>query len=109
MGVQFLVATNAAGGIHDSLSPGRLMVASDQFEWLCPFGWREPGPGGIGPARASPYSARLRSLLRDAGERAGIDLFEGVYAAVTGPNYETAAEVRALRACGAMMEFGHGR
>lgn len=101
LGVRFLLATNAVGGIHDALGPGRLMIARDHFEWLCPFGWREPGPGGIGPVRASPYSTRLRSLLRHAGERAGIDLFEGIYAAVTGPNYETAAEVRALRACGA--------
>ena len=63
--------------------------------------WRHPGPGGLGPARPSPYSERLRALLQRAADKAGIPLREGIYASVTGPSYETSAEIRALQKWGA--------
>lgn len=101
LGARVLVLTNAAGGIHDALAPGSLMVLRDHIEWTRPYCWRLPGPGGLGPARPSPYAAALRELLADAARERGVVLHEGVYGAVTGPCYETPAEIRALRAWGA--------
>jgi len=101
LGARVLLLTNAAGGIHDALVPGSLMVVRDHIEWTRPYCWRLPGPGGMGPARPSPYSPRLRTLLAESAQALGIELHEGTYAMVTGPCYETPAEIRALRAWGA--------
>ncbi|MFN4259159.1 MAG: purine-nucleoside phosphorylase [Gemmataceae bacterium] len=101
LGVKVLLLTNAVGGIADELQPGSLMAIRDHIDWTRPYWWRHPGPGGLGPERPSPYSARLRELLRQSAHQAGVELREGIYAQVTGPSYETPAEVRALRACGA--------
>ncbi|MGE3806072.1 MAG: purine-nucleoside phosphorylase [Gemmataceae bacterium] len=94
LGVQQVILTNAAGGIRDDLVPGSLMVLRDHLEWTRPYCWREP-------AKASPYSAPLRERLEEAARVLGIPLTSGLYAAVTGPNYETPAEIRALRSLGA--------
>jgi purine-nucleoside phosphorylase len=96
-----LLLTNAAGGIRDDLVPGSLMAIRDHFEWTRGYCWRRPGPGGVGPARPSPYAARLLQLLQTATEDLEVAVHAGVYAAVTGPCYETPAEIRALRTCGA--------
>jgi purine-nucleoside phosphorylase len=101
LGVRVLLLTNAAGGIHDALVPGSLMAIRDHLEWTRPYCWHEPGPGGLGPARPSPYAARLLQLLQSVAAKKGIDLHQGVYGAVTGPCYETPAEIRALRVWGA--------
>jgi purine-nucleoside phosphorylase len=97
LGAKVLVLTNASGGIAESLEPGSLMALTDHIEWNRPFPWRHPGPG----ERPSPYSAALRQRLRTAAATAGVELREGVYLAVTGPSYETPAEIRAMRAAGA--------
>jgi purine-nucleoside phosphorylase len=91
LGAKVLLLTNAAGGIRDDLRPGSLMALSDHMRWNRPGGHRGPGPGD----RPSVYSERLRGLLRAEG------IAEGVYAALTGPSYETRAEIRALKAAGA--------
>lgn len=101
LGVKVLLLTNAAGGIHDALDPGSLMAIRDHIEWTRPNCWRLPGPGGIGPERPTPYSARLVQLLGRAAREMDLELLQGVYATVTGPVYETPAEIRALRAWGA--------
>jgi purine-nucleoside phosphorylase len=101
LGARVLVVTNAAGGIHPALAAGSLMAIRDQVEWTRPWCWRLPGPGGLGPARPSPYSARLLGVLERVGTDLGMALHQGVYAAVTGPSYETPAEIRALRTWGA--------
>ena len=77
------------------------MALRDHIEWTRGYCWRQPGPGGVGPGRPSPYSPRLLDLLTRAAQGLGIELHQGVYAVVTGPSYETPAEVRALRAWGA--------
>jgi purine-nucleoside phosphorylase len=99
LGARVLVCTNAAGGIADALEPGSLMVIRDHVEWNRAYCWRHPGPGGIGPPRPSPYSPRLVQLLTRADGEPSVR--QGIYASVTGPCYETPAEIRALRACGA--------
>ena len=85
LGAKLLLLTNAAGGIRDSLNPGDLMAIRDHIKLLDANSWRNPSP-------ASPYSPRLV---------AKVELFAGTYAALTGPTYETPAEIRALRAMGA--------
>ncbi len=90
LGVRLLVLTNASGGIRADLGPGSLLPLRDQVEWNVPLPWRQP------PA-PSPYSPRLLARLVEAGGASP----PGIYAAVTGPCYETPAEVRALRSVGA--------
>jgi purine-nucleoside phosphorylase len=101
LGVKILLLTNAAGGIRADLTPGRLMALTDHIEWTRPYCWRQPVPGALGPARPSPYGARVREVLLQAGETVGLNLAQGVYAQLTGPTYETPAEIRALQAWGA--------
>lgn len=101
LGARVLLLTNAAGGIHDALTPGRLMAIRDHIEWTRPYCWRRPGPGGIGFERPSPYSPRLLKLLTQAGHGVGMEPHQGTYASLTGPCYETPAEIRALKAWGA--------
>lgn len=88
LGVRRVVLTNAAGGIHDSLSPGGLMAIRGHFKLAGPDARR-----GVKVQR--PYSSRLTRRLEEH------DLLGGVYAALTGPCYETPAEIRALKAMGA--------
>ncbi len=101
LGVSALLLTNAAGGIHDACDPGGFMALTDHIEWTRPYCWRLPGPGGVGPARPSPYSPRLADVLAKTGGNLGMAIHRGIYAALPGPSYETPAEIRALRAWGA--------
>jgi purine-nucleoside phosphorylase len=101
LGATELVLTNASGGIAEALAPGSLMALTDHIEWNRPFPWRPPGPGGLGGERPSPYSPRLLDRLQQAADTAGVPLHRGVYLSVTGPCYETPAEIRAALACGA--------
>jgi len=101
LGARVLLLTNAAGGIHDALVPGSLMAIRDHIEWTWPRAWLQPGPGALGPSRPSPYSSRLITGLQQAAKGLDFQLHQGVYASVTGPCYETPAEIRALRSCGA--------
>ena len=97
LGAEVLFLTNAAGGIRDDLGPGSLMPIRDHLDWTRTFPWRQSGPGN----RAGPYSARLLDVLGRAASAMDLAPVPGVYAQVTGPCYETPAEIRALRSCGA--------
>jgi purine-nucleoside phosphorylase len=101
LGARILLLTNAAGGIHDALGPGSLMAIRNHLEWTRPFCWRHAGQGCQGLPQPSPYSTRLRHVLTEAAQELGFDLASGIYAAVTGPCYETPAEIRALKTWGA--------
>jgi purine-nucleoside phosphorylase len=98
LGARVLLLTNAAGGIHDTLRPGSLMAIRDHVEWTRPHCWRSAG--SVGP-RPSPYSPRLLQILTERARGLGFELASGLYAAVTGPCYETPAEIRALKLWGA--------
>jgi len=101
LGAPNAVLTNAAGGIADHLVPGSLMMLREHMDLTRPWWWRYPGPGGLAAIRPSPYSPRLREILVRGAASAGLVLPEGTYAALTGPSYETPAEIRALRGWGA--------
>jgi len=96
LGTQVLVLTNASGGIAETLAPGSLMALTDHIEWNSPNCWNQPGPG----SRPSPYSSTLRDRLHIAARGADVALNDGVYVSVTGPCYETPAEIRAARTWG---------
>jgi purine-nucleoside phosphorylase len=95
LGARYLLLTNAAGGIAERLQPQSLMAVREHIELNHPGCWR--GARSCGAA----YSEHMRSWLGLAAARANLPLYEGVYAAVTGPCYETPAEIRALKNWGA--------
>jgi purine-nucleoside phosphorylase len=103
LGVELMVVTNAAGGIAEALSPGSLVVLDDHLNLQA----RTPlmGPVRAGETRfpdmSEAYDPELRSLALEAARRLEIRLDRGVYAAVTGPSYETPAEIRMLATLGA--------
>ena len=104
MGVKAIILTNAAGGVKSEFVEGRLVVISDHINLLGvnPLaGPNEDKFGGRFPDMTAAYDKRFRELTLAEGRLLGINLGEGVYAAVTGPSYETPAEVRYLRSIGA--------
>jgi purine-nucleoside phosphorylase len=98
LGATRIVLTNAAGGIHAKLVPGELMALTGHLKVLAAHSWRAlAADAGI----ARPYSPALLDAVLAHERAAGRELVTGVYAALTGPSYETPAEIRALAACGA--------
>jgi purine-nucleoside phosphorylase len=101
LGVRTLVQTNAAGSLDPALGPGSLMLVSDHLN----LPQRSPLVGERDDRRfvdmADAYDATLRERARDAAERVGAVLTEGVYAWVLGPQFETPAEIRWLQRIGA--------
>jgi purine-nucleoside phosphorylase len=101
LGAKVLVLTNAAGGIHPSLDPGSLMAIRGHVKLVGPGAWRELSAERGRDGRSDVYSPRLLQAMQEHEAAARRELFAGVYAALTGPSYETPAEIRALAACGA--------
>ncbi len=92
MGVRFWILTSSSGAVDPSLSPGDAVLFRDHvnFTGCVP----ETGPGRVRP---SVYSARLREAAREASSETGAELREGIFACVSGPAYETSAEIRFLQ------------
>ena len=104
LGCETLIATNAAGGIAPRMTIGAPMMLVDHINLTGANPLVGPNMDDLGtrfPPMAEAYSARLAAIARDVATSQGTDLLEGVYAAVLGPSYETAAEIRYLRAIGA--------
>lgn len=104
LGAKALVLTNAAGGINPSFGEGTLMLIEDHINLfgtnpLIGANVEELGPRFSDMTRC--YSPRLKDLARQVAADQGIELVAGVYAGVTGPSYETPAEIRYLRTIGA--------
>jgi purine-nucleoside phosphorylase len=97
-GIKKLVVTNAAGALNQKFKPGDWMMINDHLNLT-----------GTSPLIGCPkfldlsnaYSPRLQKHFGDAAHKVGVFLYQGVYAAVIGPQYETAAEVRMLQNLGA--------
>ncbi len=104
LGIKNLIVTNAAGGIGDSLNPGSIMLISDHLGFMCPSPLTGPNLDGFGPRfsdMTDVYTPELRELARSVANRLGLSIQEGVYCYFRGPQYETPAEIRAVRALGA--------
>jgi purine-nucleoside phosphorylase len=104
LGAPVLLVSNACGGMHPLWAPGDLMLIADHINLLGDnplVGEHDASFGARFPDMSEPYAERLRAVARAVAARQGTVLREGVYAAVTGPNLETRAEYRMLRAIGA--------
>ena len=103
-GAEAVVLTNAAGSLRPDVGPGRLMAVTDHINLTGHNPLAGPNEDGLGPRFPSlrdAYDPALLDGLRAAAAERGIDLAEGVYLAVTGPSFETPAEIRAFRTLGA--------
>jgi purine-nucleoside phosphorylase len=102
-GIRNLLLTNAAGGINSMFHAGEFMIIQDHLNFM-----------GVNPLCGQPvedlprfidltclYDPRLRRLLKQAVKAAGLKIREGTYVAVSGPSYETPAEIKAFRRLGA--------
>jgi xanthosine phosphorylase len=103
-GAEVLVLTNAAGSLRPEVGPGRLMAIADHINLTGHNPLIGPNDEAIGPrfpSLAGAYDPALLDSLRASAGDLGIDLAEGVYLAVSGPSFETPAEIRAFRTMGA--------
>ena len=104
LGVKTLFLTNAAGGINTKFAQGALMVIDDHINLLGTNPLIGPNEDRFGlrfPDMSEVYSRRLRAIADDAARAIGLPIEHGVYIAVSGPSYETPAEIRAFRVLGA--------
>jgi len=104
LGVKSAILTNAAGGINTGYSQGALVVLSDHINLQGSnplIGANDDRFGPRFPDMTRVYAKAYRDIAREEANRIGIEVHEGVYAAMTGPSYETPAEIRALRTLGA--------
>jgi purine-nucleoside phosphorylase len=98
LGIQFLLLTNAAGGVRRTFGPGTLMLIADHINLT----FRNPLTGKVLPGEerfpdmSDPYDRELRAIAHKVAAKRHIRLDEGVYTGLLGPTYETPAEVRML-------------
>ena len=104
LGIRSLVVTNAAGGIDPGYRPGLLVLISDHVNLQGTSPLVGPNDETLGPRfpdLSDAYDPELRARAMEAAARLGIEVGEGVYAAWLGPQFETPAEIRFMRAVGA--------
>ena len=104
MGAKVLFLTNAAGGLNYDFSPGDFMLIKDHIMNFVPsplIGANLDELGVRFPDMSTIYKKELQEIIKKAAADLAIDLKEGVYIQLTGPNYETPAEVRMCRSLGA--------
>ncbi len=104
LGAQSLVVSNACGGMHPLWSAGDLVLISDHINLLGDNPLVGPNDDSLGPRfpdMSAPYDPQMRRIAREVARDLKVALREGVYVAVPGPNLETPAEYRFLRAIGA--------
>lgn len=104
IGVKTLIVTNAAGGVNLGYHPGELMVIGDMFSMTAQNPLIGPNLDAFGPRfpdMSCAFDKELRALAHKCANEQGFALREGVYAQMTGPTYETPAEIRMLRTLGA--------
>jgi purine-nucleoside phosphorylase len=104
LGAKQVILTNAAGGINLAYSRGALVLLTDHVNLQGANPLIGPNDDALGPRfpdMTHVYSPRLREIALDVARAQGFALEQGVYAALTGPSYETPAEIRYLRVIGA--------
>jgi purine-nucleoside phosphorylase len=104
LGIKTLIVTNAAGAIRTDLTPGQLVLINDHINFTGNHPLAGPNDPRFGERffdMSDAYSRRLRQLAHRAATTQGITLSEGVYLGLTGPSFETPAEIRAFRTLGA--------
>ena len=104
LGVKTLVLTNAAGGINVQLTQGALMVISDHVNLMGVNPLRGPNDERFGPRfpdMSAVYSPELQELVVDEAKVIGAEVRRGIYGGLSGPSYETPAEIHLLRGLGA--------
>jgi purine-nucleoside phosphorylase len=104
LGVKRVVLTNAAGGIHLDYPRGCLVLISDHINLQGVNPLTGPNDDSLGPRfpdMTEAYAPALRGIAKQAAAELGIKLYEGVYAGLLGPSYETPAEIRYLKTIGA--------
>jgi len=104
LGVSCVLITNAAGGLEAGWAAGDLMIISDHLNLTGMHPLLGPNEDALGtrfPDMTNAYDPALREQLREVSKAEGLPLREGVYAALSGPSYETPAEIRMLRTLGA--------
>lgn len=103
MGAKKLILTNAAGGVNPDFQPGCFMMLTDHIAVGVPSPLIGPNLSVLGPRfpdMSEIYSRRMQAVIREEAEKLHIPLREGVYVQLTGPAYETPAEVRLCRIWG---------
>jgi purine-nucleoside phosphorylase len=104
LGIKTLILTNAAGGINVELQQGALMVISDHLNLMGDNPLRGPNDERFGPRfpdMSAVYSPELQAMVVDEAKAAGVEVRRGIYGALSGPSYETPAEIVLLRNLGA--------
>jgi purine-nucleoside phosphorylase len=104
LGIKTLVLTNAAGGINVELTQGALMVISDHLNLMGDNPLRGPNDERFGPRfpdMSTVYSPALQELVVEEAKAIGVEVRRGVYGGLSGPSYETPAEIHLLRNLGA--------
>jgi len=104
LGVRTLILTNAAGSLNTELTPGSLMVISDHINLMGVnplIGRNDDRFGPRFPDLTSTYDPDLQNIVIEEAKAINIDMRRGVYAALTGPSYETPAEIHMVRTLGA--------
>ncbi len=103
LGVEKIIVTNACGGINKNFKPGTLMLISDFINLFGTnplIGSNDDRFGTRFPDMSEPFNNELRELAKKVAIEQSIDFQEGVYAGMTGPSFETAAEIRYLDTIG---------
>ena len=104
LGAEVLFLTNASGGINHAFKAGDLMLITDQISCFVPNPLMGPNDDDLGtrfPDMSTVDRKDLQDIIRMAAKENGIPLQEGVYCQLTGPSFESPAEIRALRTMGA--------
>lgn len=103
LGAKILFLTNAAGGVNTSFHAGDLMLIRDHLSVYAPNPLIGPNLDELGvrfPDMSAVYDGKLQQIIRETAKENGIFLQEGVYAQLTGPSFESPAEIRMLRTLG---------
>ena len=104
LGIKTLILTNAAGGVNVELSQGALMVLSDHLNLMGDNPLRGPNDSRFGPRfpdMSAAYAPELQEIVIEEARSLGVEVRRGVYAALSGPSYETPSEIHMLRNLGA--------